>query len=138
MQTVAHTSVDDMVTLVVGGRDSCQKSNRGRTLKRGGNGMLRYLFNCFLHQFSKSIGHLFFTRSYLLTNLVGSSARNSGLLQLQILSNYQHPSLTDSRQNIAIFATFSLIEFCTQNNKNKNGKRKHFSHLPSLGKRSGK
>ena len=80
MQTVAHTSVDDMVTLVVGGRDSCQKSNRGRTLKTGGNGMLRYLFNCFLHQFSKSIGHLFFTRSYLLTNLVGSSARNSGLL----------------------------------------------------------
>ena len=64
MQTVAHTSVDDMVTLVVGGRDSCQKSNRGRTLKTGGNGMLRYLFNCFLHQFSKSIGHLFFLRSY--------------------------------------------------------------------------
>ena len=42
MQTVAHTSVDDMVTLV-GGRESCQKSNRGRTLKTGGNGMLRYL-----------------------------------------------------------------------------------------------
>ena len=42
MQTVAHTSVDDMVTLV-GGRESCQKSNRGWTLKTGGNGMLRYL-----------------------------------------------------------------------------------------------